>query len=251
MPRKRTAIGVVVVMAAALPAAADDGAAVPARLDGDVGLGVFGRQAIVRGKSAETSVLPYVFAQYGPLFGRIDTFGVKTLPVGYGHVEISTRVLRDGMRPDDPALAGLRERKASRPLGVSTFQVTPWGAFALVALHDFGDSGGGVVDANWTGRFRAASWLLVYPQLGAERLSAGYVDYHFGVRPDETGFAPYRPGAALNPYLAIYTDTPLAANVSLTLSLRQKWLAPAIADSPFVSTDRRRNAFAAVTYRFK
>jgi hypothetical protein len=43
----------------------------------------------------------------------------------------------------------LRERKDSQPLGLSTFQITPYGAFALIALHDFGDSKGRIVDANW------------------------------------------------------------------------------------------------------
>lgn len=251
--RKAIRCGIAAILLAALPALAESESAEakPLRLDGDVGLGVYGKQAVVRGKSAETAVLPYVFAQYGPLFGRIDTFGVKTLPVGYGHLEISTRVMQDGLEPDEPALAGLRERKSSRPLGLSTFQVTPYGAFALIALHDFGESKGRIVDANWTGKVSLASWLTVYPQLGAEHLSARYVDYYFGVSLGETGFAQYRPGATINPYVAIYTDTPLAQNLSLTLSVRQKWLGQDIADSPFVKTDRRRNAFAAVTYRFK
>jgi MipA family protein len=219
-------------------------------LDGDVGLGVFSKQSIVRGKSARTSVLPYVFADYGPLFGRVDTFGLKTLPIGYGHLEISTRVMRDGIEGDASA-TGLRERKDSQPLGLSTFQITPYGAFALIALHDFGDSKGRIVDANWTGKIPVAAWLALYPQLGAEHLSARYVDYYYGVGPGDTGFAAYDPGGALNRYLALYADSPLGQNVSLTLAFRQKWLGGAIADSPFVTGDRQRNAYAAVTYRFK
>lgn len=108
---------------ATLPALAQPDAAQQLRLDGEVGLGVFGKQAIVRGESSETSVLPYVFAQYGRLFGRIDTFGVKTLPVGYGHLEISTRIMQDSVEPDDSATARpvhlpghtLRRLRAGRP----------------------------------------------------------------------------------------------------------------------------------------
>jgi MipA family protein len=255
MDMKRSAIrfGILAFLLVAWPALAEQAPDGPnaAHLDGEVGLGVFGKQAIVSGKSSETAVLPYVFAQYGSLFGRIDTFGVKTLPVGYGHLEISTRVMQDGVEPDNPAISGLRERKDSRPLGLSTFQVTPYGAFALIALHDFGESKGRIVDANWTGKIGLASWLTLYPQLGAEHLSSHYVDYYFGVASAEGGFVPYRPGSTTNPYLAIYTDTPLGENVSLTLSVRQKWLGQGIADSPFVTMDRRRNAFAAVIYRFK
>lgn len=236
----------VLALAAVAAPAADDGP----RLIGDVGPGVFARQAIVRGQSADASLLPYVFAQYGRVFGRIDTFGVKTLPVGWGHLEVSTRILQDGLDPEGPT-AGLAERKAARPLGLSTFQVTPWGAFALTALRDLGESKGSVVDANWTGKARLAPWLTIYPQLGAEHLSARYVDYQYGVRPGETGFAPYTAGSATNPYVALYTDTPLGERVALTLSLRQKWLGRGIADSPLVERDTRWNAFAAVTYRFE
>jgi hypothetical protein len=49
----------------------------------------------------------------------------------------------------DASATGLRERKDSHPLGLSTFQITPYGAFALIALHDFGDSKGRIDDANW------------------------------------------------------------------------------------------------------
>lgn len=234
--------------ALALPAVAQEAGS--ARLEGDLGLGVFARQAIVRGESNDTSVLPYVFATYGRLFGRIDTFGVKTVQMGYGHLELSTRVVQDGLQAN-AATTGIAERKASLPFGVSTFQVTPWGAFAAIALRDVRDSGGLLVDANWTGRVRAAPWLTLYPQMGAEYLSARYVDYQYGVRPGEGSFAPYKAGAALNPYLAIYTDTPITADVSLQLSWRQKWLDRAISDSPLVTESRRWNAFAAVTYRFK
>jgi MipA family protein len=236
-----------VLAATALAQSSDAGSA---RLEGDVGLGVFSRQAIVRGESNDASVLPYVFATYGRLFGRIDTFGVKTLQVGYGHLEISTRVLQDGLQAN-AATAGIVERKASLPLGVSTFQITPWGAFGLMALRDLRESDGLIVDANWTGKVQLASWLTVFPQFGAEHFSARYVDYQYGVRPGEGSFSPYKASAALNPYLALYTDTPISSDVFLQLSWRQKWLDRAISDSPLVAESRRWNAFAAVTWRFR
>lgn len=241
--------GITLMLALAGPVLADAGAE-PARVDGDIGLGVFSRQAILRGDTNDASVLPYVFATWGRAFGRIDTFGVKTLAAGYGHVEISTRVMQDGFAPN-AATAGVAERKASRPLGLSTFQVTPWGAVSLVALRDLGDSDGVIVDANWTGKVRVASWLTLYPQGGAEHLSARYVDYRYGVRAGEGGFTPYRAGSALNPYLAIYTETPLSTRLTLQMSWRQKWLGGAIADSPLVTESRRWNGYAAVAYRFR
>lgn len=222
----------------------------PTRLEGDLGLGLFTRQAIVRGESRDATVLPYVFATYGRLFGRIDTFGVQTASFGYGHLEISTRVLQDGVKANG-VIPGIVDRKSSLPLGLSTFQVTPWGAFGLIALRDMRNSGGIIADANWTGRVRVMPLLTVFPQLGAEYLSARYANDQYGVRPGEGGLSPYVADSATIPYLAVYTETPIASDVSLQLSWRQKWLAPAIHESPLVKERRRWNAFAAVAYRFK
>lgn len=233
--------------AAAPTAFADE----PVRLVGEVGFGVFGNRALVPGQSSETALLPYVFAQYGRLFGRVDVFGVKALPFGHGHLEISTRVLQDGIDTATPALAGLRRRESSRPLGLSTFQLTPIGAVTLIAMHDFGDSGGNLVDFSWIGKLTATPWLTVFPQLGIEHARRAYVDYYYGVSAAETGWTSYRPGAATSPYLALYTDTPLSERVSLTLSLRRRWLSDAITDSPLIARATRDNAYAAVTWRFE
>jgi hypothetical protein len=93
MQQIRHASSLAVLLTLSLPALADTER--PLRLDGDIGLGVFTRQAILRGDTNDASVLPYVFATYGRAFGRIDTFGVMMMEVGYGHVEISTRVMQD------------------------------------------------------------------------------------------------------------------------------------------------------------
>lgn len=232
-------------------AISDDSPSKTWTLKGDLGLGVYSRQAIYHGESNDTSVLPYVYAEYGPLFGRIDTFGVKTARVGYGHLEISTRLLQDSLTVDSATLAGVKDRKGSRPLGLSTFQVTPYGAISLAALHDFGDSKGNIIDASWLGMFRLAPWLTVFPQLGVEALSGNYVNYYYGVSSSETRFSPYTASSAINPYLALYTETPLPGKLALNLSVRQKWLADSITDSPLTRSQQRWNAYATVSYRFE
>ena len=41
-------------------------------------------------------MLPYLFADYGRFFARVDTFGIKMLPIGNGYLELVGRVSQDG-----------------------------------------------------------------------------------------------------------------------------------------------------------
>jgi outer membrane protein len=218
---------------------------------GDLGAGVFSHQGTYRGESTQTSVLPYVYGQWGRLFGRVDTFGFQALPFAHGHLEISTRILQDRMDSDSLRRAGVREREKSLLAGLSTFQHTPFGAVALSMMQDFGDSEGQVADASWFGKVTPAKWLTIYPELGVEVVSSKYADYYFGVNAGEGGYPAYKAGWGANPYAAIHTSTPLATNWNLAFTLRQKWLSREISDSPIVDKSRRWNAYVAVSYEFK
>jgi MipA family protein len=218
---------------------------------GDLGLGVFAREGIYRGESSQTDVLPYVYGQWGRFFGRVDTFGFQVLPLGHGHLEISTRITQDAMDSDSLKRAGVRNRKNSRLLGLSTFQFTPIGAMSISLMQDVGDSEGQIVDASWIGELKPTSWLSIYPELGLEVLSGKYTDYYYGVNAGEGGFASYQAHTAKNFYAAIHTSSPLATHWNLSLTLRQKWLDKEISDSPIVDKSSRWNAYVAVSYEFK
>ena len=62
--------------------------AFPDRYVGDLGGAAFLKTGVVRGQHTSTLALPYVYGDYGRFFGRIDTFGVKTLAMGWGHLEL-------------------------------------------------------------------------------------------------------------------------------------------------------------------
>jgi outer membrane protein len=218
---------------------------------GDLGLGVYSRQGLYRGESTQTDVLPYIYGQWGHVFGRVDTFGYQLLPLGHGFLEVGTRILQDQMDSDNLKRAGVRDRKSSRLLGLSTFQFTSIGAVSISLMQDVGESEGQVVDASWLGAFKPTPWLSIYPELGVEALSNKYTDYYFGVNAGEGGFGAYKAGTALNPYVAIHTSSPLAANWNLSFTLRHKWLSKEISDSPIVDKSSRWNAYVAVSYEFK
>jgi outer membrane protein len=218
---------------------------------GDVGLGVYGRQEIYRGTTTETDVLPYIYGQWGRFFGRVDTFGFQALPMGHGFLEVSTRIVQDQMDSDSLQAAGVRERKNSRMLGLSTFQFTPIGAVQISLMQDVSKSKGMVVDASWIGAIKPAPWLSIYPEVGVEMLSSKYTNYFYGVDAGEGGFAAYKPGMALNPYFAIHTSSPIATHWNLAFTVRNKALDETISDSPIVGRASRWNAYVAVSYEFK
>lgn len=218
---------------------------------GDLGLGVYSRQSLYRGESTQTDVLPYIYGQYGRFFGRIDTFGYQVLPMGHGFLEVGTRIVQDAMDSDTLKSAGVRDRKNSRLLGLSTFQTTPIGAVSISLMKDLGKSEGMVMDASWIGMFKPFAWLSIYPEFGVEALTGKYTDYYYGVAEGEGGFTGYKPGTALNPYFALHTSSPIAANWNLAFTLRNKALDEDIGNSPIVGHTSRWNAYVAVSYEFK
>lgn len=218
---------------------------------GDLGLGVFSHQGTYRGESAQTSVLPYVYGEWGDFFGRVDTFGYRVMPMGQGFLEVGTRIVQDEMESSRLKRAGVRDRDNSLMLGVSTFQVTSLGAISMSLMQDVGDSEGQVLNVSWIGAFKPTAWLSVYPELGLEVMSSKYTRYYFGTRAGEGGYAAYKPGLAANPYFAIHAGMPIAADWNLAVTVRNKALSEEISDSPIVARTGRWNTYVAVSYDFK
>lgn len=223
------------------------------KLVGDVGGAVYGAQSVIRSKGNDNSVLPYGFVDYGRFFARVDTLGVKTLPIGYGYLELVGRVSQDGWRANTPALAGLTDRKTPIPLGIGTFQQTPYGAFIVNAFVDVNKSRGALLEATYAAEFKLGP-VSFYPQAGVEYRSAKYANYLYGVSTAESvasGYAAYSAGASTTPVLGLAADIPLSGPWLITLQFRRKWLDTAITNSPLVGRKTQDMAFAALSYRFK
>lgn len=244
-------VGAALLLAPGLTRAQD--APLTDRLVGDVGGAAYVTQSVVRSQDSKTSVLPYAFADYGRFFARVDTLGVKTMKLGYGYLELAGRVSQDGWRADTAALAGLSERKTSLPLGIGTFQKTPYGAFFLNALVDANQSHGTLLDATYAAEFKLGR-VSFYPQAGVEYRNAKYTNYFYGVSPAEalaSGYAAYNAGAATTPMLGLAVDVPLVDSWVLSMQLRHKWLDGAVSDSPLVDKKAQNSGFIALAYRFQ
>jgi len=225
----------------------------PMRIEGDVGVGAYYTRSIIRGKTQRASVLPYGYFDYGRMFARIDTLGIKTIKMGYGYLELAGRVSLDGFKADSANLRGLADRKNSVPIGIGTFQETPVGAFFVNAFYDVNKSRGGLFEAIYVGEV-ATPRVTFYPQIGAEYLSKEYAGYYYGISADEataSQYSFYQPNGAFNPFLAALIDTRITEEVHLNLYLRHKWMASSIRGSPIVGRKGMDTTFVALTYRFK
>lgn len=225
----------------------------PQGIDGDVGLGAYYTRSIVRGKSDVLSVLPYADFKYGRMFARVDTLGIKTLELGYGHLELVGRVSQDGFSTDASVLRGLGERENSLPLGIGTLQVTPAGGFWLNAFHDVRRSKGNWFEAIYGGKIELPR-LNLYPLLGAEYQSAEYVRYYYGISAQEAAnsqYAPYQPAGSFNGLAGLMADIELTDEYHLNCYVRRKWLGDAIRHSPIVSRRYLDTAYLALSYRFR
>lgn len=216
---------------------------------GDVG-GLFTQSAaLVRGASASSSALPYVYGDWGRWYGRVDTFGVRTLPLGQGHLELAARVSTEGFEGHKTAYPALGERRSPWPVGVGTFQRTGWGGVFAYLMHD-PRSGGQFAELNWAGLTRLGP-LSLYPQLGMQYRSSAYVGHLYGVSASEsalTGLKVWQPGASWAPQLTLHATWPLSGPWSLQGQWRERWFDGAVADSPLVQRSRQRSGLLALTY---
>jgi outer membrane protein len=184
-------------------------------------------------------VLPYAYGDLGRLFVRDDTFGVKLVPVGWGALEVVARVSTEGSDGDGP---GLAHRSNPRPVGLGTFQETPWGGIFIDAFVDT-NSGGTLLEASYAAEL-ALGPATLYPQAGVTRRSARYVAHLYGV-------AAYAPGASTTPVLQLSGELPLAGAWVLLAHAQYEPFDRAVRDSPRVDTRSRASALIALAWRFK
>jgi MipA family protein len=222
------------------------------RLVGDVGAAVYTSSGVVRGGKDSAVLLPYVYADWGRFFARVDTFGLKLLPMGNGHLELAARVSLEGFKTDTVALPGIGQRGNPQPVGVGTYQETAWGGFFLNAFHDF-RSHGSLLEATYAAEFRLGAWQL-YPQFGIERRSSKYVQSLYGVTSAESaasGYPAYTAPASTTPMLGLGASVPLQGDWGLNMQWRRKWLDSAIKRSPLVHASTQDTAYLALTRSFK
>ena len=202
---------------------------------GDLGLGVERTQASAPGASGRTWALPYAYGDLGRLFVREDTFGAKLLPAGWGALEVVGRVSTEGTDADGP---GLAHRTNPRPLGLGTFQETPWGGVFIDAFVDT-VSGGTLLEASYAAEVPVGP-LTLYPQVGATRRSARYDAHLYDVD-----------AASTTPVLQLSGELPFADTWVVLGHVQWEPFDDAVRASPRVDARSRTSALVALAWRFK
>jgi outer membrane protein len=221
------------------------------RIDGDIGVAAYRTNSVVRGAN-DSSVLPYAYFDYGRAFARIDTFGVKTVALGAGYLEVVGRVSLEGFNGGVTGLQNIKNRSTPIPIGIGSLQETPIGNFYAYAFHDFASSGY-QAEVTHVSELKLGN-VTFYPMLGVEYRSAAYVRHLYGISSDEASannIAAYSPGSSLSPNLGFMLEIPTGKDWYITTHWRRKWFDSAVTNSALTDRKTQDNAFIALTYRFK
>lgn len=219
-----------------------------------LGLGVGVKRKPYTGVGSETSAIPVLSFEneHVRLFG--PTLDVKL--GGFDGFSFTARAKVDiggGYEASDSAaLAGMSERKGSAWLGGTAAWKSGDLKLSLEALADVsGHSKGRQLKLGLEHDFRAGRFQLTPHAAGTAR-DAKYVDYHFGVRPDEaTSTRPsYSGRRTTDAELGLRVAYPLAPRQTILLDVGAEFLGSAVKDSPIVERSTLPSARLVYVYRF-
>ena len=219
------------------------------------GLGVAAAvvQQPYRGVERKTTGLPLVSYDgtwvnvTGP---RID---LKLMTADSISLRLRARYAGDGYDADDsPYLTGMQDRKASLWLGGAAIWRTDIATFTGELLGDaLSNSKGMRAKLQADRRFPAGSFGFT-PRVAVEMVDRKYVNYYYGVRPDEVrADRPLYEGASTaNVEVGVRADYSPSKHHSLFLDLGTTRFGKGIKDSPLVERTGQTTVSAGYLYRF-
>jgi MipA family protein len=224
------------------------------RIVGDIGAAVYSTNLNIGSYGTQSMVLPYGFFDYKRFAMRIDQLAFKTLPIGFGFLEIVGKVDPDSYKVKSTINAQTINKGYQVPIGLGTFQDTPIGAFFLNAYHDFGQSKGNLLEINYFGEIELVSKVVLYPQVGIEHQSGSFADYYYGITSGQsqiTGYQTYTASSSNNPLAGFLLEIPVAEDWYVNLYGKRKWLGSGVNNSPVLTRSFQDTIFMALAYRFK
>ena len=224
------------------------------RIVGDVGAAVYSTNLNIGSYGTQSIVLPYGFFDYKRFAMRIDQLAFKTLPVGFGFLEIVGKVDPDSYQVKSTINGQTINKGYQVPIGLGTFQETPIGAFFLNAYHDFGQSKGNLLEMNYFGEIELMSKVVLYPQVGMEHQSGSYANYYYGVtsgQAQSTGYSAYTATSSNNLLAGFLLEIPVAEDWYINLYGKRKWLGSGVNNSPVLTRSFQDTMFMALAYRFR
>ena len=226
----------------------------PDRVVGDIGGAIYSNRLNIGDSSMQSVVLPYGFFDYQRFAMRIDQLAFKTIPIGFGYLELVGKIDPDSYKIKSTINGKTISKGYQVPIGVGTFQETPLGVVSINAYHDFGPSKGYLYDVSYYGEAVISKRITLYPQFGVERQSKSYANYYFGINSEQaqqTGYTPFQTTASNNPYAGILLEVGLVDNWYLNFYGKRKWLGSESNRSPVLTRSFQDTVFTSLVYRFK
>lgn len=217
-----------------------------------VGLAAVSSDSIYQQGDRQNKVFPAFDYEYENFYFQAGDVGYKILDgeVWQFDAGLNIDLSGDVDRGDSPLFDTLPD--LHYPLNAfTTFgAMTDYGLFEMRYDHEINNKHNGhILSASYTAYFKLNDWRF-YPKLSQRRYSAEYVDYFYGVNPDDAT-------AELPAFRGQQSDV---TELSLTIlknitpkwywvsSLQSQWFDDEISNSPLVDDDQRLSVFIGVLY---
>jgi outer membrane protein len=218
-----------------------------------LGVGAAVVQQPYRGVERKTTGLPLI--SYDGTWINVSgpRADLKLLSAETISLRLRARYAGDGYDADDsPFLAGMRDRKSSLWLGGAAVWRTDIATFTGELLGDaLRNSKGLRLKLQADRRFPAGAFGFT-PRMAVEWLDRKFVNYYYGVRPEEVlaDRAPYEGASTANLEVGVRTDYSPSRNHSLFVDVGTTRLGKGIKDSPLVARTGQTTVSAGYLYRF-
>ncbi|HEX6865547.1 MAG TPA: MipA/OmpV family protein [Thermoanaerobaculia bacterium] len=206
------------------------------------------------GADNETIVVPALSLAYQKFFFRGITAGYELFErEGFSASVIARARFAGYDAGDSPFLAGMEDRRKSADLGLELdWQPSRRIGFQLTPVTDvLGRSDGQEVafDVYVPLRWGPAR---IEPRVGVLWQSSDFVDYYYGVRPEEArpGRPAFQGEPTVNLGAGVVLFTPVARRLVLQSFVRVERLGDEIEESPIVDRKTAVTGFAALSYSF-
>ncbi|MDR5777863.1 MipA/OmpV family protein [Caballeronia sp. LZ065] len=217
-----------------------------------LGAGVMVLRKPYQGDDASASPIPLFYFDDKWVSAIGTTLDLKLLQWHGIRVALRGRyALGDGYDSSDSSmLQGMSDRKAGFWFGPAVSWTSGLGTLSADVLTS--GNKGQQVNVRF-GKAFAFGPFAVVPRIAAQWTSSNYVDYYFGVRPEEaTAYRPaYRGTSAINEEVGMAFAWNLTRSQRVSLDLNVRYFGSSVADSPIVGRRFVPSATVAYLYQFK
>ncbi len=209
------------------------------------GAGVVNRNLNYTGTESETTIAPFIFGGYGPVFIEANRAGISFYRDGTFFASVVGQLRTHQFRnaDDNPAYTSLGDRDQAIELGAQVGVRLPAGFFTRLALLQ--DVSGAHESHEWDLQlYRRDSFgpIRLLSAIGIQYQDKKLVNYYYGT-------ANYKPGGAFGAELELIATYPIG-NWGIFAGTRSYIFDLEVSDSPLAESNKIIQVFTGVGYYF-